>query len=142
LSDEAAPRLVAECRRLALSLFGIDPPATLVASYQRAVLQSVAGTGAAADEERVAAAVRRGADLEALEFAWRRRDPKNLLSRKAHLLAFLLETDPRSVHRFVLERPQRLRAPLALAAALARAPWKAWKGRRLLRRLPGGGGDG
>jgi hypothetical protein len=74
-------------------------------------------------------------DLEAIELVLRLSNRRNVVTMKVHVLAFLLESDPRHVRRFLADRPQRVRALLSIAGHAARAPWKYLRGSMLLRRL-------
>src|SRR5687768_10946323 len=54
------------------------------------------------------------ADLEAMEFALRLSNRRNVLTKKLHILAFLIESDPAYVGRFLNETNTRTRAFVTL----------------------------
>ena len=80
-------------------------------------------------------AMAQDADLEAMEFALRLSNRRNVFTRKLHVLAFLIESDPRYVGRFLNDTPRRAGAFLSLGGHTLRAVWKLVRGRWLLRRL-------
>jgi hypothetical protein len=80
-------------------------------------------------------AIADGADVEALEFALRLSNRRNVLTKKLHVLAFLIESDPRYVGRFLNDSPRRARAFVSLGGHTLRGAWKLVRGRWLLKRL-------
>lgn len=79
--------------------------------------------------------MRTGADLEALEFAWRRSDRRNPLSKRLAIVLYLAEATPDGYAAFVNESEARLGAWLSLAGHFVRGLLERAKGRALLRRL-------
>jgi hypothetical protein len=137
MGDRTVDDLVAEAVFLARRAYGVALSARDAERYveAHAALRLMSGTGAAAQDRLVQQAISRGADVEALEFAWRRSDRRNLLTRKLHVLAFLIEADPRYATRFLNDRPRRAHAILSLGAHTVRAAWKYCVGRWWLWRL-------
>jgi hypothetical protein len=82
----------------------------------------------------VARVVARRLDAEAVEFALRRRGAGGQLTRKMHILCYLVEVRSAYLPEFVNLQPGRARAVGGLAVALVRAGWKLIKGEYLVRR--------
>lgn len=129
-------KLEAESTLLARELFGVDLPEDTREKYALANKEILAQTSPA-ELAMVDRAIESGADLEALEFALRLRNRGNLLSRKAHVLSYLIETNPRFTGRFLNERPRRIRAYFALTWFVLYSGWKLLKGTFTIRRLGG-----
>ena len=136
MSREAA-ELARECAALGKAL-GLMPSAGCVLAYGRALERVLPANNRKPEDEAAMAAALTGAwDLEALELAWRRRDPSNPLTLRMNVLAYLLEADPANFDRFVATRPARLRAYVSLAVATLRSLYLRAKGRWLLARWQG-----
>lgn len=73
-------------------------------------------------------------DAEALELALRRRNPKNTLTQKFHILVYLAEVRRDYYHEFFLEEAQPLLALAQLSFHTVRTAWKLVKGKYLLGR--------
>ena len=82
---------------------------------------------------RIELILRRSLDVEAIEFALRRRNPQNLLTKKLLILCYLAES--RSVYfgTFVNEQYRPVRAFIKLSFATFRSVYKLLKGRCLMR---------
>ncbi len=142
-----------EGRFLGAKLFGaaaID--AGVLASYRAAVTSVVLGGNAAAEGEPrtpkekrdegvwrrvVEIALAERVDVQGLELVLRRKWPRNPLSQRAHILAFLLETDASTPNyqRFINGRPSRLSAYLELLWHAASTFYYFLSGLLLLKRL-------
>ena len=83
----------------------------------------------------LATIVARRLDVEAIELVLRRKRPE--LTRKLRLLLYLAEARPSHYRRLVNEADRPVRAWLSLGGAVLRTGFKYFKGRLLLRRLPG-----
>jgi len=114
------------------------PPEGCVDAYRRAhavvFAEAPIAAGAAA---QIAEAVRRGWDLEALEFALRLRDKEGPLTKKVNILFYVMEARPGSFDHFVNAESSVLRAWLRLTGETLRSAYKLLKGWLLLRRLAG-----
>jgi hypothetical protein len=73
-----------------------------------------------------------GVDLEALELALRRRQPRNALTQRFQVLCYLAEVQPANYGRFVTERRRFLAGALTLGWHVVRSLLKLVKGRWLL----------
>jgi hypothetical protein len=71
-----------------------------------------------------------GADLEAIEFALRRKNPFNPLTQRFRVVAYLAEIEPAHFTHFVTERRQFWAAAGALARAAVRVIYLGLKGAR------------
>jgi hypothetical protein len=83
--------------------------------------------------ETVARIVERRLDVEAVEFALRRRRLCPELTRKIHILCYLVEVQAKYEDDFVATRRQPVRAILVLSRRIAGAGWKLLKGECLIR---------
>ena len=132
------PDLEGECANLCQRIFGMAPPEGCADAYRRAHAVVFANApieaGAAA---QIAEAVRRGWDLEALEFALRLRDKEGPLTKKVNILFYVMEARPGSFDLFVNAESSALRAWLRLTGETLRSAYKLMKGWLLLRRLAG-----
>jgi phytoene dehydrogenase-like protein len=125
-----------ECALLCRGIFGVEPPPGCAEAYRgaHAVVFAEAPIEAQA-AARIAEAVRRGWDLEALELALRLRDKDNALTKKLNILFYLMEARPEAFAAFVNLRPSPVRAWLRLSGETLRSVYKLFKGWILLRRL-------
>ena len=137
MGDRTAADLRAEAVFLARRAYGVDLRPTDAARYADAnlVLGIDAAEADGAHERLLRQAIARDADIEALEFALRLSNKRNLITRKLHVIAFLIESDPRFASRFLSDTRSRTRAVVALGAHTLHAVWKYAVGRWLLRRL-------
>jgi hypothetical protein len=125
-----------EALYLARRVFGVALRPADALRYAEA--HEVLGLDAAADvsqRDLLRRAMAQDADLEAIEFALRLSNRRNVFTKKLHILAFLIESDPRYVSRFLNDTPRRAGAFLSLGGHTVRAVWKLVRGRWLLRRL-------
>ena len=121
---------------VARHVFGVALRPTDAVRYARA--HEALGLDRGADASQIdllRRAMAQDADLEAMEFALRLSNRRNVFTRKLHVLAFLIESDPRYVGRFLNDTPRRAGAFLSLGGHTLRAVWKLVRGRWLLRRL-------
>jgi hypothetical protein len=127
----AAPSLAEEALYLHRSLFGETPDPVTIERYaaaHRKLFPNDAGS------PLLARIVSRGLDVEAVEFALRRRGAGGELTRKIQILSYLVEVRARYQHCFVSIEPGRAKAVVELAAAVIRSSWKFVKGEYLVRR--------
>jgi hypothetical protein len=81
---------------------------------------------------RIALILQRSMDVEAIEFALRRRIPQNILTKKLLILCYLAESRNDYFATFVNERHQPFRAFFALSLYTFRSLYKLLKGRCLI----------
>jgi len=112
------------------ALLGKDPAAVLVERYAEANLRKF-GEEKSMKLRRL---VERGADIEALEFAWRLKDPTNPLTGKMHIMIYLAEAQPENFHAFFNTRSRRVIPWLILPWQFLRSVYKGFKGWILLKR--------
>lgn len=137
MADCTSDDLRTEAVFLARRAFGFELRASDAVRYAEAnvVLGICHGDADGSQERLMRRAIAQDSDVEALEFALRLSNRRNVFTKKLHVLAFLIESDPRYVHRFLNDTPSRARAYLTLGAHTLRAVWKYAVGRRLRRRL-------
>lgn len=137
MGDRTADDLQTEAEYLARRAFGVILRASDAARYADATvaLRITHGDVNGSHERLLQQAIAQDADVEALEFALRLSNRRNLITKKLHVLAFLIESDPAYAPRFLNETPSRARAYAALSAHALRAVWKYAVGRRLQRQL-------
>jgi hypothetical protein len=123
-----------EADALHRALFRRPTPERLLTSYED--MAFAYGLSEAGDP-LLARAIAQGTDLEALELALRRRDPRNFVTIRMCAVAYLAECDGEHYRDFVNDRPARIRGFATLAAALWRTVRLRARGRRLLRRIDG-----
>jgi hypothetical protein len=123
------PSLAEEARYLHGSLFSRPMDPQIAERYARAHLVLFA------DERRttVNRIVSRRLDVEAVEFALRRRRLCPELTRKIQILCYLVEVRADYRSSFVASRPRKVRAILALAWRIPASAWKLLKGECLVR---------
>ena len=76
----------------------------------------------------------RKADIEAVEMASRFKSPRNVLTKKIHILIYLAETTPENFPVFINTKNKRFFSFIALACHLVRSIGKFIKGIFLLKR--------
>lgn len=81
---------------------------------------------------RIELIVQRSMDVEAIEFALRRRTPQNLLTKKLLILCYLAESRSDYFATFVNEQHRPVRAILTLSLYTLRSLYKLLKGRCLI----------
>ena len=77
--------------------------------------------------------VERSLDVEAIEFALRRSNPQNLLTKKLLILCYLTESRSAYFTTFVNEQHQPVKGFIKLSFATFRSVYKLLKGRFLIR---------
>lgn len=122
--------LCAEANHLHRALFGGEAPPEVQRQYARALRDAPLAESPRCDRPRL---LERGADLEAIELALRRRTPANALTQRFHVLCYLVEARPESFERFVNEPPRFVTGTLALGLHALRSLYKLIKGRCLMR---------
>jgi len=127
IADEQPGR---EADHIHRALFGRAAPADLQRQYVSAMRDApVAGALPLALDMLMEA----GVDLEALELALRRRQPRNALTQRFQVLCYLAEVQPANYGRFVTERRRFLAGSLTLGMHIVRSMYKLVKGMWLLR---------
>ena len=128
-----------ECEELCLTLgFGVpsDRVKNSYASAHKVIFGQERQNGRPGISEQLAAkAIRCGRDVEALEYALRRYDRYNALTKKVHLLAYLLEATPSYYEVFHSRRTARFCGYFLLIFYAFRSIYKMLKGKFLLRQL-------
>ncbi len=122
-----------ECGWLCQEVFGFKPDASIVRAYQEAHRIVFTDAEISLWQTRLARAVEKYYDLEAVEYAWRVRDKNNPLSKKMQILFYLVETDRRYFHLFVNRRKSWFKACLVMAYQGVRSAYKVTKGTMLLK---------
>lgn len=82
---------------------------------------------------RIELILQRSLDVEAIEFALRRRNPQNLLTKKLLILCYLTESRNAYFKTFVNEQYRPVRAFINLSFATCRSVYKLLKGHFLIR---------
>jgi hypothetical protein len=129
--SERTPTLVEEARYLHDSLFRAPLDASVVKRYEAAHGELFPDE---ATSLPVARLVSRKLDVEAVEFALRRRGCGAQLTRKIQILCYLVEVRAAYQSYFVATKTERVKAAILLMAALLRTVWKRGKGEYLVRR--------
>jgi hypothetical protein len=124
------PAVLREANAIHRALLGCDAPVDLRHQYASALQMAGLGHRAGIDVGRL---IDRDADLEAIEIALRRDDPRNPLTQRFHVVCYLAEVRPENYSRFVNERRRCIAGSLTLAGHLFRSAYKYVKGRCLLR---------
>ena len=113
-------------------IFGRPMPAEIGAAYvsaNRMLLQDATNVAPV----RMELILERAMDVEAIEFALRRRIPQNVLTKKLLILCYLAESRNDYFATFVNEQDRPLRAFLALSLNTFRSLYKLLKGHCLIR---------
>lgn len=82
---------------------------------------------------RINLILERSLDVEAIEFALRRKDPQNLLTRKLLILCYLTESRSAYFRTFVNDRYRPVTGFIKLSFAVVRSVYKLVKGHCLIR---------
>lgn len=122
--------LAAEARAFHRAFFPGEPPQEVVRRYIEANLRFETEEA----DRAVAAVVRAGLDVEAVEFWLRLRGRNPALTRKIQVLFYLLEPRSRYYPWFVGGAEGRAKAVRGLIGAALRSVWKGAKGAWLVRR--------
>ena len=121
-------RLQAEADLLHRVLFGEPAPAAT-----RVRFADLMRCRSLPDNLDVVELAARGVDLEALELAMRRRDPRNLLSQRFHALCYLAEARPDHFDLFVNRDAGWTRAMAVLTLHVLRSACKLIRGKWQMR---------
>jgi SAM-dependent methyltransferase len=130
-STQGTQPLAQEAQHFHSRLFHCDPDTLTIERYVSAHHQLFPND---APSPAIAKIVKRRLDVEAIEFALRRRPNGRELTRKLQIVSYLAESRAPYLRHFVNLRPSRLRAWAALATATLTAFWKRSKGEYLIRR--------
>jgi len=131
LDGASSPSLADEARHFHASLFSRNADPSVVTRYEAAHRQAFPNEIPSAAVTRVVA---RRLDVEAVEFALRRRGAGRQLTRKIQVLCYLVEVRSDYFSLFLNDADARTRAWLALAGETLRTGWKLVKGEFLVRR--------
>lgn len=85
-------------------------------------------------DERIRTLILKKADIEAVELAWRFKAPRNILTKKIHILIYLAETNPANFPLFFNTKKRRLVSFILLSGHFIRSAGKLLKGKFLLGR--------
>jgi hypothetical protein len=125
IADEQLGR---EADHIHRALFGRAAPADLQRQYVSAMRDAPVVSAFPPLDRLMEADV----DLEALELALRRRQPRNALTQRFQVVCYLAEVQPANYGRFVTERRRFLEGALTLGMHVVRSMFKLVKGRWLL----------
>jgi hypothetical protein len=128
---ERTPTLAEEARYLHDSLFRAPMDASVVKRYEAAHGELFPNE---TTSRAVARLVSRRLDVEAVEFAMRRRGCGAQLTRKIQILCYLVEVRAAYQSHFIATKREHVKATIWLLAALVRTVWKRGKGEYLVRR--------
>ncbi len=126
-----APTLAEEARYLHNALFRVPLDASVVERYEAAHGELFSGEATSLPVARV---ISRRLDVEAVEFALRRRGRGAQLTRKIQILCYLVEVRAAHQAQFIATKSERMKAAVSLLAAMFRTVWKCGKGEYLVRR--------
>jgi len=112
------------------ALFGGEAPESLRSLYTAALESAPLASWPEIDVCCLAA---KGADLEAIELALRRRAPRNALSQRFQVMTYLAEVRAEHYGTFINEESRFVRGILALTTHTGRSFYKWLKGCRLLK---------
>lgn len=129
--SDRIPTLVEEVHYLHGYLFRVPLDADVVRRYEAAHRTLFPDEETSLPVHRV---ITRRLDVEAVEFALRRRRSGAQLTRKIQILCYLVEVRAAYQPHFVTTKPERARAAFSLLAAVAGTVWKFCKGEYLVRR--------
>jgi len=110
-------------------LFSVPAPKVIVDRYIEANLKLLPERSI-----EVRKLVLKRVDIEAVEMAWRRENPKNILTRKLHILVYLAESIPENFPLFFNQEKRWLYAVLLLARRTFCSVGKLLKGKFLMMR--------
>jgi len=120
-----AAELAREADRIHRILFGVAASEELKRRYAAAIASVPADV-----TQHGALTFDAGADLEAIEFALRRKNPFNPLTQRFRVVTYLAEIEPAHFTRFVAERRRFWAGAGALVRAAARTVYLGLKGAR------------
>ena len=114
------------------AIFGRPAPEDIREAFVAAnnILLKEAGK---APSVRIDLILKRSLDVEAIEFALRRRNPQNLLTKKLLILCYLTESRSAYFATFVNEQYRPVRSFIKLSFATFRSVYKLVKGQCLIR---------
>ncbi|HKY41674.1 MAG TPA: hypothetical protein VJM50_01160 [Pyrinomonadaceae bacterium] len=124
--------LVREAEVFHQAIFGRPVPTDICEAFVSANKTLLKDTGKATPV-KIDLIVERALDVEAIEFALRRRNPQNLLTKKLLILCYLAESRSAYFNTFVNEEHQPVKAFIKLSFATLRSAYKLLKGNFLIR---------
>ncbi|MCI0470312.1 MAG: hypothetical protein L0Y73_01485 [Candidatus Aminicenantes bacterium] len=125
----SADYLLEEAEYFYREIFSAPVPAHIEEKYIAANLAKLPH-----HDERIRTLVLKKADIEAVELAWRFKEPRNMLTKKIHILVYLAETDPANFPRFFNTKKRRFVSFILLSWHFIRTAGKLMKGKFLLGR--------
>jgi hypothetical protein len=140
LDNYSQEELRQECRFLCKSVLKLTPSPTALDRYVEAheiVFAQMTKLPSSRFDSLVSEAVRRRQDIEALEYALRSKQEITILTKKLHLLLYIIETHPVHQTLFVNTRDSVLKGYVVLAYQIIRSSYKLFKGRMMLLLTPG-----
>jgi len=121
--------LIREAEYFYQKIFSTAPPLSIKEKYREANLALIKE-----QSEKIKLLVFKKADIEAIEYAWRRKSPDNSLTRKIHILIYLAETTRENFDRFYNLKTRKTQTWFMLCLYSLRATYKFLKGKILLKR--------
>ncbi len=115
-------------------IFPGQAPQQIIEKYVAANQQLLPGS---TGQDAIAQLVNKKADIEAIEIAWRFHARNNILTKKIHILVYLVETTPEHFHNFVEIRKRRILSYFVMGYHLIRSIYKLIKGKILLKSYQG-----
>lgn len=112
------------------SLFGRPIPEEIREAFVTANIKLL--SDATLKPVRIELILRRSLDVEAIEFALRRMEPQNVLSKKLSILCYLAESRRDYFRTFVNEEARPVSAFIKLSLFTCRSVYKLLKGRCLI----------
>ena len=128
-TNETTHHLIEEAEYFHRSVFSTPISPKVLKKYIAANEKKIPGS-----DERIRKLVTKKADIEAVEMAWRFRSPRNVLSKKIHILIYLAETTPENFPLFFNTKNKRFSSLILLAWHFFRSVIKFIKGKILLKR--------
>lgn len=132
IAPELKAQLRVEAAYLHRALFGFEPAVEIAERYASANVHCLGHL--AHEQSRVDRIIEGKLDVEAVECAMRHLRPDNLLTRKLHVLLYLVEVRRSYYHLFFNETSARLKGNIRICVHILRSVYKAVKGRLLIWR--------
>lgn len=127
--NETTDFLTQEAEYFYRTIFSAPIPRPILEKYIAANRKKMPGP-----DERIGKLVSKKADIEAVEMAWRFKSPRNVLTKKIHILVYLAETTPENFPLFFNTKNRRFFSFIVLAGHFLRSVAKFIKGTFLLKR--------
>jgi hypothetical protein len=127
--NETNNHLIHEAEYFYQKIFSAPVPRSILEKYIAANREKMPRP-----DERIGKLVLKKADIEAVEMAWRFKSPRNVLTKKIHILIYLAETTPENFSLFFNTKNRRFFSFILLTAHFMRSVGKFIKGKFLLKR--------